>query len=205
MILITLSQVFYTRFLWPLRRGDNGWLVNCGHYHIVGDRLVHNSQETILTVGTAWSMVKTMKQELEVDDTLPQCSDILVSSFFIELFDSSASEDLTPPPSSTKLSKGIFLIWSLFVIRDIHPCGSIQSIVSYLCTMVLQGQTSNELWTLDYDNILVQKSNSCQLFSMGTSCLNCHPSIWMFNNPPKCKAWIERTMTMLGVSWSQPI
>ncbi len=35
--------------------------------------------------------------------------------------------------------------------------GNIESIVSCLCTMVLLGQTSNELWTLDYDNILLQK------------------------------------------------
>jgi hypothetical protein len=38
------------------------WVVGCGHYRIVGDSLVHNSQETILTVGIASYVVKTMKQ-----------------------------------------------------------------------------------------------------------------------------------------------
>ncbi len=35
--------------------------------------------------------------------------------------------------------------------------GSIQSIISYLCAMVLPRQTSNELKTLDYDNIFLRK------------------------------------------------
>jgi hypothetical protein len=36
MILITLSQVLCTRFLWPFCKGENGW-VGCSCYHIVGD------------------------------------------------------------------------------------------------------------------------------------------------------------------------
>ncbi len=56
---------------------------------------------------TARSVVKIVKQELEVDDTLPQCSNVLTSFISIELFDSSLCEDLTPLPSSTKLSEGI--------------------------------------------------------------------------------------------------
>jgi len=59
-------------------------------------------------IGTASSMVKIVKQELEVDDILFQCSNAFASSIFIELFDSSVGEDLTPPPSLTKLSKDIF-------------------------------------------------------------------------------------------------
>jgi hypothetical protein len=45
-------------------------LVGYGRYHIVGNGLAHNSQEIVFTIRTASSMVKIMKQELEVDDTL---------------------------------------------------------------------------------------------------------------------------------------
>ncbi len=48
-----------------------------------------------------------MKQEFEVDNILPQCSNVLASSIFIELFDSSLGEDLTPLPSLIELPKGI--------------------------------------------------------------------------------------------------
>jgi glutamate racemase len=83
-------------------------VVGCGHYRIVGDSLAHNLQETILIARTIGSMVKTMKQELKIDNTLPQCSDALASSIFIELSNSLAGEDLTTPPSLMKLLKGIF-------------------------------------------------------------------------------------------------
>ncbi len=78
------------------------WLVGCGHYHIVGDSLAHNFQDTILTIRIARSTVKTMKQEFKVDDILLQCFDNLASFNFIELFNSLAGEDLTPPPSLMK-------------------------------------------------------------------------------------------------------
>jgi hypothetical protein len=48
-----------------------------------------------------------MKQELEVDGTFPQYSNVFVSSTFIEFFDSSVGEDLTPLRSLTKLLKNI--------------------------------------------------------------------------------------------------
>jgi hypothetical protein len=56
---------------------------------------------------TTCIVVKTMKQEFEVDNILPQCSNVLASSIFIELFDSSLGEDLTPLPSLIELPKGI--------------------------------------------------------------------------------------------------
>jgi hypothetical protein len=82
-------------------------VVNCGRYHIAGDNFVHTSHETILTTGIASFMVKTMKQELKVDDTFPQFFNALASFTFIELFDSFTSEDLTPLLSLIKSSKGI--------------------------------------------------------------------------------------------------
>ncbi len=84
------------------------WVVGCGCYRIVGDNLVHNYQEIILTIGIADFVVKTMKQELKVDNTLLQCFDAFISFLFIELSNSSLGEDLTPLPSWMELSKGIF-------------------------------------------------------------------------------------------------
>ncbi len=64
--------------------------------------MCHNSQDTILTLGTTGSIVKIVKDEHEVLDTLPQCLDALASSVFIELFDSSSSDDLTFDGSSMR-------------------------------------------------------------------------------------------------------
>jgi hypothetical protein len=83
-------------------------VVGCGRYCIVGDNLAHNSQEIIFTIGIAGFVVKTMKQEFEVDNTLPQCFDVIASSVFIELSNSSSGEDLTPLPLLMKLTKKLF-------------------------------------------------------------------------------------------------
>jgi hypothetical protein len=120
-------------------------VVGCGHYCIVGDSLVHNSQETILTTKTTGFMVKIMKQKLEVDNTLLQCSNVIMSYVFIELSDSLACEDLTPPPSSMKLLKHIFKSKAYLLPDPSTHVKSIQSIVFCLRMVVLPKQTSNEL------------------------------------------------------------
>jgi hypothetical protein len=66
-------------------------------------------------------------------------------------------EDLTPLPLSMKLSKNILQFGASLSLEPSTHVGSIQSVISCLCMMVLLGQTSNELRTLDYDNILLRK------------------------------------------------
>jgi hypothetical protein len=83
-------------------------VVGCGHYRIVGDSLAHNYQETILTTRTTSFVVKNVKQEFKIDNTLLQSFNVITSFIFIELFDSSLGEDLTPLPSLMESSKGIF-------------------------------------------------------------------------------------------------
>jgi hypothetical protein len=90
-------------------------------------------------------VVKTLKQELEVDDILLQCFDGLLSFTFIELFDSFAGDDLTPLPSSMKLLKGIFQSRASLLLEPSTHVGSIQPVVSCLRAMMLPRQTSNEL------------------------------------------------------------
>ncbi len=82
-------------------------MVGYGRYCIVGDNLVHNSQETILMPRIADSVVKTMKQKLKVDNTLPYCYDVFASFVFIDMSKSSSSEDSTPLPSLMELLKNI--------------------------------------------------------------------------------------------------
>jgi hypothetical protein len=106
MILITLFQILYTKFLLPHRKEDNGWLV-MAVITLFSDSLAHNYQETILMARTTSFVVKIVKEEFEVDNTFLQCSNALASSIFIELFDSSLGEDFTPLFSLTKLLKGI--------------------------------------------------------------------------------------------------
>ncbi len=83
-------------------------MVGCGHYRIVGDSLAHNYQETILTTRTTSFVVKNVKQEFKIDNTLLQSFNVITSFIFIELFDSSLGEDLTPLPLLMESSKGIF-------------------------------------------------------------------------------------------------
>jgi hypothetical protein len=86
-----------------------------------------------------------MKQELEGDNILPQCSNALASFIFIEFSYSSLGEDLTPLPLSTKLPKIILQSNSSLSSKPSIPTGSIESIVYCLCAMVLPKQTSNKL------------------------------------------------------------
>ncbi len=102
-------------------------------------------------------MVKIMKQELEVDDILLQCFEVLTSSIFIELFDSSSGEDLTTFPLSMKFLKYILQSDASLSSKPSTPMGSIQFVVSCLHAMVLPKQTSNKLQTLDYDKIPLWK------------------------------------------------
>jgi hypothetical protein len=90
------------------------------------------------------SVVKIMNQELEGDNILLQCFNALASFIFIEFSYSSLS---------TKLSKGIFQSDAFLSSKPSTLMGSIESVVSCLCSMVLPRQTSNKLQTLDYDKI----------------------------------------------------
>jgi hypothetical protein len=52
--------------------------------------------------GTIGSIVKIVKDDHEVLDTLPQCSNVPSSSIFIELYDSSLGDDSTSDGSSMR-------------------------------------------------------------------------------------------------------
>jgi hypothetical protein len=59
------------------------WVVGNGCYHIVGDNLIHNSQETILMLGMTCYVVKVVKQEHEINNILLQCFNVHASFVFI--------------------------------------------------------------------------------------------------------------------------
>jgi len=71
-------------------------VVDYGHYYIVGNSLTHNSQETILTSRTVRFVVKIVKQEHEISDIRPLSLIKPFSFDFIEPFDFSSSDNLTP-------------------------------------------------------------------------------------------------------------
>jgi len=134
------------------------WVVKCGCYRIVGDSLAHNSWEIILIIGIVGFIVKiNVKQELKVDDTFLQRFDALAYFVFIQLSNSSSGEDLTPFFSLSELSKDIIQFDASLSSKSSTPMGSIQFVVTCLRMMVLLRQTSNELQTLDYDKIRLQK------------------------------------------------
>jgi len=83
-----MYQIFTTSFQ------GRWWVVACGCYHIVGNNLIHNFQETILTLGTTGSMVKIVKQEHKASDTLLRCLNTLASFVFIELSNFSLGDNL---------------------------------------------------------------------------------------------------------------
>ncbi len=101
------------------------WLVGCGCHCIVSSSLTHNSQETILTPRIASSMVKIMKQEHIINNTLLQCSNTLASYIFIELSDYSSSDNFTPLPSLMKTSKGIPQFGALLSSQPYNPIGTV--------------------------------------------------------------------------------
>jgi hypothetical protein len=45
------------------------WVVGFGHYHIVGNNLTHNSQDTILMLGIVGSIVEIVKNKHKVPNT----------------------------------------------------------------------------------------------------------------------------------------
>ncbi len=100
-------------------------MVGCGRYCIIGGSLAHSFQETIVTIGTVGFVVRTIKQKLEVDDILLQSFVVLALSIFIELFDSSSSEDLTPLPSLTESPKDILQFNAPLLSKPSTPMGSI--------------------------------------------------------------------------------
>ncbi len=97
-------------------------MVGCGRYCIIGGSLAHNFQETIVTIGTVGFVVRTIKQKLEVDDILLQSFVALALSIFIELFDSSSSEDF---PSLTGSPKDILQFNAPLLSKPSTPLGSI--------------------------------------------------------------------------------
>jgi hypothetical protein len=72
------------------------WVVDCGQYCIVGGNLSDNFQDTILMSRIVCFVVKIMKNKHEAFDILLKSSDAAAFSVFIELFDSSSCDNLTP-------------------------------------------------------------------------------------------------------------
>jgi hypothetical protein len=120
------------------------WVVGFGCYCVVGDNLTHNSHKIILMLGTSY-VVKFVKQENDVSHTFFQCSNVLTSSVFIELFDYSSSEDLIAPPSLIKSPKAIPQSTTQLSPQPSNLVSSIQFVVSCFRAMVLPRHTSNEL------------------------------------------------------------
>jgi hypothetical protein len=71
------------------------------------DNLIHNYQNTILMPTIVGSMVKIVKEEQKVCDIFAQCSNALASFVFIQLSNSSTSDNFTPLFLSRKSSKEI--------------------------------------------------------------------------------------------------
>jgi len=102
-----------------------------------------------------------------------KCSNVFTSFVFIELFNSSSSDDLTTLVLLTKSPKSILQLATWLSPQPFDPMGSIQSIIFCLCVMVLLGHlTSCKIWIMI--RFLFKKSNSYRLHLMGMSCLNYH-------------------------------
>jgi hypothetical protein len=140
-----------TRFLWPPLKGDN-----CGCYHIIGDSLIHNSQNTILTLGTTSSMVKIVKQKHKVCNIPFQCLDILASFVFIKLFYYSSTNNLTPflslikspkivPQSGAPVTTTLHPNWEYFVFCFLPLChGIVKTYLQQVAKFGLWQNTSSK-------------------------------------------------------------
>jgi hypothetical protein len=97
----------------------------------------------MLTLGIIGFVVKIVKEENDVTNILPQCSNVFTSFVFIELFNSSSSDDLTTLVLLTKSPKSILQLATWLSPQPFNPMGSIQSIVFCLCVMVLLGHLTS--------------------------------------------------------------
>ncbi len=111
---------------------------------------------------------------------------------------------MTPFLLLFELLKGILLSDGFYSSKPSTPMGSIQFVVSCLHAMVLPGQTSNKLRTLDYDKNPLQKVQFLPIAFYG-DILFYHRCFQLLTTFPKCKAWTKNMMALHGVSWSQPI
>jgi hypothetical protein len=91
------------------------------------------------------SVVKIVKQETNVNHIFLQCLNALAFFVFIELFNSSSSDDFTPFPSSTKSPKTILQSATPLSPQPSNPISNIQVVVFYLRAMALLKHTSKEL------------------------------------------------------------
>ncbi len=121
MALITWFRVCYTRFLPCPLKGANGWLAMA--------IITLLAMVWLTTLKTQFShqkpQVQDLKDEHEVLDILFQCSniflqcwDVFAFSIFIELFDSSSCDNLTPLPSSIK---SLIAIFQSTTLLSSHP------------------------------------------------------------------------------------
>ncbi len=164
-------------------------MVGCGCYRIVGDSLVHNSQETILMARIASSMVKTMSKKSKL-----MILSLNVLTFLRLIF------------SLNCLIRWQLRTWHHFfcwqnrrktffnlkhLCHQSHPpCGEYLICCFLLtCDGATRPPTSYGVWIMTIS--FCKKSNSYWLLLMGTSCLNYHPSIQMLTTLFKCKAWTE--------------
>jgi hypothetical protein len=88
--------------------------------------------------------------------------------------------------------------------------GSIQYVVSYLCAMVLLGQTLNELQTLDYDKILMWKVQFLPIAFDGDVLFELLPILLTAHNPSQIQGmdrkydghvWCELVTTNIKISF----
>jgi len=90
-------------------------------------------------------IVKIAKIEHEFFNIFLQCSNILVSSVFIELSNSSLGDDLTHDGSLMRLLITIFQCIILHLPQPSNPTSKIQFIIFCFYAMVLPRHTPNEL------------------------------------------------------------
>jgi hypothetical protein len=183
------------------------WVVGCGHYCIVGDNLAHNSQETIMTW---WHEPQVLWLKLWSKNSKLMILSFNVLMFLRPLFSLNCLVPWWVKTWHNLLHQQnrwkAFFSLETFCRQNHPPMWGVFSLVFLAHTRwccQYKPPTSCGPWIMTIS--LYEKSNSCQLLSMGTSCLNCYPSIWMFTTLPKWKAWIESIMAMLGVSWSKLI
>ncbi len=97
------------------------------------------------------------------------------------------------PSFIDEIIKKDYSIWCLVVIITLHLFWE------YLISCFLP--LCNGIMT----RYLFTKSNSYRFLLMRMSYSNYRHCFQILTTPPKCKAWIESMVAMLGARWSQPI
>jgi hypothetical protein len=155
MIIITLSQVLCTRLVWPPHRGDNGWLV----VDVIA--LLVIIWFIIFKRPSWWHELQVIWSRLWSKNSKMTIFSFNVLMFLCPLFSLNCLiiqwVKTWHHPLCRQNRRKAFFSLETFCCQSHPPMWGVFNLMFLAYAWWCYDTTSNELWTLDYDNIPLQK------------------------------------------------